>query len=143
MGKGDEKKGKEEKGLNFLEQVTVEFKVSMHCNACERTIAKAISKIKGVERFVTDMRGHRVIVTGRINPHKAVKKLKKKTGKKVELVIKKKQENPKEVEEERGSSSVVPLPYCVTKPMVLGYRGDNNNLLDIFSDENPNACSMM
>ena len=27
--------------------VVVEYKVSMHCNACERSVAEAISKIKG------------------------------------------------------------------------------------------------
>ncbi|KAL2552290.1 Heavy metal-associated isoprenylated plant protein 19 [Forsythia ovata] len=66
--------------------VVAEFKISMHCNACERSVAKAISRIKGVEKFVTDMKNHKVVVTGKINPMKVVKKVKKKTGKKMEFV---------------------------------------------------------
>ncbi|XP_028759867.1 heavy metal-associated isoprenylated plant protein 19 [Neltuma alba] len=66
--------------------IVIEFKVSMHCNACERSVAKAISKCKGVEKFTTDMKKHRVVVTGQIDPKKVLKKLKKKTGKKVEIV---------------------------------------------------------
>ncbi|OVA17744.1 Peptidyl-prolyl cis-trans isomerase [Macleaya cordata] len=59
----------------------------MHCRACERTVAKVISKCKGVETFSTDMMKHRVVVKGRFNPDMILKKLKKKTGKRVEVVI--------------------------------------------------------
>ncbi|XP_021904868.1 heavy metal-associated isoprenylated plant protein 19 [Carica papaya] len=67
--------------------VNVEFKVSMYCNACERTVARVISKIKGVETFTTDMNKQRVTVKGRIDAEKVLKKLRKKTGKKVEIAL--------------------------------------------------------
>ncbi|GFQ05952.1 hypothetical protein PHJA_002739200 [Phtheirospermum japonicum] len=67
--------------------VKAEYKITMHCNACEKSVAKVISKIKGVETFITDTTNHRVVVTGMIDPHKVLKKLKKKTGKKVELLV--------------------------------------------------------
>ncbi|KAL0855629.1 hypothetical protein Bca101_060782 [Brassica carinata] len=66
----------------------VEFNVSMHCNECERKIARIISKFKGVETFTTDMNSHKVVVTGRLDPKKLLKKLKKKTGKRVKIVAK-------------------------------------------------------
>ncbi|OMO53761.1 hypothetical protein CCACVL1_28380 [Corchorus capsularis] len=47
--------------------IVAEFKVSMHCNACERSVAKAISKFKGVEKFTTDMNKHQVTITGMLN----------------------------------------------------------------------------
>ncbi|KAG6431118.1 hypothetical protein SASPL_109193 [Salvia splendens] len=67
--------------------VEAEYRVPMHCNACERRVGRAISKLKGVETVMSDMAEERVVVIGKINPHKVLKKLKKKTGKKVELVV--------------------------------------------------------
>ncbi|KAL6191043.1 hypothetical protein ACLB2K_037436 [Fragaria x ananassa] len=55
--------------------VVAEFKVSMHCNACERIVAKTLLKFKGVENFGTDMNNHKVVVTGKIDPEKVLKKL--------------------------------------------------------------------
>ncbi|KDP40043.1 hypothetical protein JCGZ_02041 [Jatropha curcas] len=118
-----------------------EFKVSMHCNACERTVAKAISEFKGVETFWTDMKNHRVVVRGQIDPRKLLKQLKKKTGKRIEIV-----ENEKE-EEKKGSngesdnqghadSQVVECPQLLLDDC-------KEEVLMTFNDENPNACSIL
>ncbi|XP_057485882.1 heavy metal-associated isoprenylated plant protein 19 [Actinidia eriantha] len=131
----NKKNGKEDKKV-----VVVEFTVSMHCNACERTVAKAISKIKGVEKFVTDMTRNRVIVTGRINPHKVVKKLRKKTGKRVEIVMSKEEDSKDAPNKEED---VILAHHMITRSMVLGYCGDTSAISTLFSDENPNACSIM
>ncbi|KAJ1395167.1 Heavy metal-associated domain, HMA [Sesbania bispinosa] len=114
-----------------------EYKVSMHCNACETTVAKVISKCKGVEKFITDMNKHRVVVTGRIDPQKVLKKLKKKTGKRVEIVSIKDEESKDESHE---SDNIVLL-----HPIVLedDYCCIKTETLMMFSDENPNACALM
>ncbi|CAK8563613.1 unnamed protein product [Lathyrus sativus] len=113
--------------------IVVEFKVSMHCNACERNVVKAISKCKGVEKFITDMNQHTVVVTGRIDPKKVLKKLKKTTGKKVEILSNKDEESNSEPDR---LVIIPPLPFendcCI-----------ETEDLKMFSDENPNACSMM
>ncbi|KAF3963094.1 hypothetical protein CMV_012478 [Castanea mollissima] len=114
--------------------VVVEFKVSMYCNACERTVAKAISKCKGVEKFTTDMKKHRVVVTGRIDPQKVLKKLKKKTGKKVEIIVK------KEDASKESNEGVSKLDS--NQPILFDCCNDDEWLM-MFSDENPNACSIM
>ncbi|CDY09257.1 BnaC03g62870D [Brassica napus] len=44
-----------EKKKDNVRYMNVEFNVSMHCNECERKIARVISKFKGVETFTTDM----------------------------------------------------------------------------------------
>ncbi|KAK8671069.1 hypothetical protein V6N13_037678 [Hibiscus sabdariffa] len=103
----------------------------MHCNACERSVAKVIAKLKGVEKFVTDMNQNKVIVTRKIDPQQALKKLRKKTGKRVEIVGKVEEEEDEK--EETGDVSTI---Y------------ENSTLVDdeafvMFSDENPNACSVM
>ncbi|KAK9289125.1 hypothetical protein L1049_017598 [Liquidambar formosana] len=89
---------------------------------------------KGVEKFTTDMTKHKVVVTGRINPQKVMKKLKKKTGKRVEIVVKK--EDPKDASKEENSKQVM------DSSMMFDYCMDSEILM-MFSDENPNACSIM
>ncbi|KAJ6980931.1 hypothetical protein D5086_019086 [Populus alba] len=133
------KKKKEED----LRAVVAEYKVSMHCNACERTVAKIISMFKGVETFRTDMNKHKVVVTGRIDPQKLLKKLKKKTRKEVEIVANKKEEegskDTSRTEEINVASESFPQQY----PPIFFDCCKNNDLLMAFSDENPNACSIM
>ncbi|KAL1372579.1 hypothetical protein HN51_002697 [Arachis hypogaea] len=118
--------------------ISVEYKVSMYCNACERTVAKAISKCKGVEKFVTDMNEHRVVVTGRIDPNKVLKKIKKKSGKKVEIVENRDEDSNDGFNNERDSIVLVPPYYVFEK-----YCGISTETLMMFNDENPNACALM
>ncbi|GAV63379.1 HMA domain-containing protein [Cephalotus follicularis] len=115
----------------------------MYCNACERTVAKAISKIKGVERFTTDMNNHKVLVTGRIDPKKVLKRLKKKTGKRVEIVVNnEKEELPIEDESNAGDFALEMNPEPIVEPPIFGWCSESKVLL-MFDDENPNACSIM
>ncbi|KAK4854777.1 hypothetical protein QYF36_001123 [Acer negundo] len=116
-----------------LQVVVTEFNVSMHCNACERTVARTISKFKGVETFTTDMNKHKVVVTGRIDPKKLLKKMKNKTGKRVEIVINKNELETSEVVINEGNHAAPIFDCCK----------DDSQVLMMFSDENPNACSIM
>ncbi|CAL0307242.1 unnamed protein product [Lupinus luteus] len=129
--------GKDKK-VDEIKLVTVEFKVSMHCNACERSIAKTISKFKGVEKFVTDMNKHMAVVTGRFDPNKMLKKLKKKgKKKKVEIVSIKEEEKPKD-ESHESDKLILMQPIIVENDCCI-----NTETLMLFSDENPNACALM
>ncbi|XP_057959427.1 heavy metal-associated isoprenylated plant protein 19-like [Malania oleifera] len=142
---GKEKKNNEEK------EIVAEFQVSMHCNACERTVAKAISKFKGVETFMTDMRRHRVVVTGRINPEKVLKKLRKKTGKRVVMVVtdeKGDDQRDEEIMMNAGGDlgwmgGGDPNRTGMDSTLVFDDYWRENVLLTMFSDENPTACSIM
>ncbi|KAI3867082.1 hypothetical protein MKW92_022396 [Papaver armeniacum] len=120
-----------------LERVRVEFQVSMHCKACERTVARALSKCKGVETFSTDMANHRVIVKGRVNPINIQKKLKKKTGKKVEIIVPNKDVAVKPNEEDDSTNR------RRNSTILMCDDWDECHILTMFSDENPNACSIM
>ncbi|XP_006353956.1 copper transport protein ATX1-like [Solanum tuberosum] len=124
------------------EVVEAEFKISMYCQGCEKQIAKIISKIKGVEEFMTDMNNHKVIVKGRMNANKVLKKLKKKTGKKVEMVIKEEESKKKSEEKEGALQLMKQNPREITDALIIGYCGDSM-LYTMFSDENANACSIM
>lgn len=77
---------------------------------------------------MTDMTNHRVVVTGRIDQQKVLKKLKKKTGKKVELVVQDKDDEQITAE--------------VEDSWLDHYYGDNEMHM-MFNDENANSCSIM
>lgn len=78
---------------------------------------------------MTDMMEDRVVVTGRIDPEKVLKKLKKKTGKKVELVV-----NENE-DAENGDEEAMDTWQD-------HYYGDGETHL-MFNDENVNSCTIM
>nr|XP_033508741.1 heavy metal-associated isoprenylated plant protein 19-like [Nicotiana tomentosiformis] len=136
-------KKKKEQDKVTAKVVEVEFKISMYCEGCEKQVAKAISKIKGIEEFMTDMNKQKVIVKGRINADKVLKKLKKKTGKRVEMLTKK-EDNKKKGEEKEGDLSSLEAisPRQVADTLILEFTGDSM-LYTMFSDENANACSIM
>lgn len=79
------------------------------------------------------MNQHMVVVTGRIDPKKVLKKLKKKTGKKVEILSNKDEESYSE------SDRLVIIPPF---PFENNCCIETEDLM-MFSDENPNACSIM
>ncbi|XP_010510281.1 PREDICTED: heavy metal-associated isoprenylated plant protein 3-like [Camelina sativa] len=131
-----------EKKKDNVKYMDVEINISMHCNECERKIARVISKFKGVETFVTDMNSHKVVVTGKIDPKKLLKKLKKKTGKRAKIVVKeeKDEESSKDAEDENVLEIDMEL-------IGLGDEWYNNDRemekFMVFSDENPKAiCSI-
>lgn len=79
---------------------------------------------------MTDMMEDRVVVTGRINPEKVLKKLKKKTGKKVELLGNENEDGENGDEEEDMGS------------WQDHYYGDGETHM-MFNDENANSCTIM
>lgn len=82
------------------------------------------------------MNKHLVIVTGRIDPKKVLKKLKKKTGKRVEIVSNKDEES---IDESNGLDNLLIVhPFMLENDCCI-----TTETLMMFSDENPNACAIM
>ncbi|KAL0457292.1 UNVERIFIED_CONTAM: Heavy metal-associated isoprenylated plant protein 19 [Sesamum latifolium] len=116
--------------------VVAQYKLSMHCNGCERTVVETVSNIKGVEKFVTDINDHKVVVTGSIDPHKVLKKLRKKTGKSVELVV-------EDEDGEDGEGEMIENDGEETMDSwQVHYYGDGEIHM-MLNDENAKACSIM
>lgn len=88
-----------------------------------------------MEAVKVDMNSHRAIVTGEVDPEKVVKKLKKKTGKRAEIITRKIEMAPAagECSSNTSEASAV-IPDHFDQTLVAG--------LSLFSDENPNACSI-
>jgi len=125
--------------FSFAQSITMEMKVYMHCDACEKKVRRTISKVEGeevirklllqasavqlayvsvrarndvsssslslgVETIEVDREENKVTVTGDFEPEKVVKKIKKKTRKKAEILA------PEENEEE-GNGEETYVPY--------------------------------
>ncbi|KAE9594765.1 hypothetical protein Lal_00013226 [Lupinus albus] len=134
--------------------VTVVLKVGMHCEACAQVIQKKIRKIQGVESVETDFGNDQVIVKGVIDPTKLVDYVYKRTKKQASIVKKeekkeeeekkedKEEDKQKESEENKGEddnkTDIKRSEYWPSRHYV-----DYAYAPQIFSDENPNACSVM
>ncbi|VVB01030.1 unnamed protein product [Arabis nemorensis] len=68
--------------------VAVELKIGMHCEKCAKKFRKVVFKLDGVQDCVTDIYNQKVMVGGEFSMEKLLKVLKKKTGKKAEILIK-------------------------------------------------------
>ncbi|CAH8256590.1 unnamed protein product [Arabidopsis lyrata] len=81
---------------NILDNVIVtdaELKISMNFEDCAKKIRKVACQFEGVKSCITDIDDQKVLVSGEFNLHKLVKTLKKKTGKKIEIVMKNEKSN--------------------------------------------------
>ncbi|KAJ8636185.1 hypothetical protein MRB53_010452 [Persea americana] len=148
-GKKDDDTNQKEGKKDEPAVVTVMLNVRMHCEACAQVLQKQIRKMNGVESVVTDMMNHRVIVKGIIDPTNLVEKVYRKTKKQASIVKdeEKKEEEKKEdkgekegegKEEDEKKANAKKLEYWP-----LAYYTDYAYAPQIFSDENPNACTIM
>ncbi|CAA7399824.1 unnamed protein product [Spirodela intermedia] len=126
-----------------MQAAIVELKVSMHCKACERSVLHSLRSLKGVEGISTDMNTQTAVVKGRVDPQKILKTLKKRTGRRVEIVTKRKGD---ETGDNVGGGGAVSSSSGGSQGLDCGRPtgGDSGHELlvsvDMFSDENPNAC---
>ncbi|KAM7275072.1 hypothetical protein ACFE04_016938 [Oxalis oulophora] len=126
---------------------TVELKIKMDCDGCERKVKNALSSLSGVKSVEINRKQHKVTVTGYVEASKVLKKAKS-TGKKAEIWP-------------YVPYNLVAQPYMVgayDKRAPPGYvrnldnqnvstatvtRYDQDPYVSMFSDDNPNACSIM
>ncbi|KQK10913.1 hypothetical protein BRADI_2g57040v3 [Brachypodium distachyon] len=132
----------EEENAAPTNSITVDLKVYMHCDACERSVRRTIKKIDSIETVEVDREENKVKVTGDFDTEKVLKKIKKTTGKKAEILT------PEEIEEEEQEPAVVCVPYGGPVPDMDDVL-DNEFLrparwdLYYFDDENTEACRIM
>ncbi|MBA0604586.1 hypothetical protein Godav_017237, partial [Gossypium davidsonii] len=63
---------------------TVEIKVKMDCDGCERRVKNAVTNMKGVKSVEVNRKQSRVTVTGNVEPNRVLKRVKS-TGKRAEF----------------------------------------------------------
>ncbi|KAJ1289449.1 hypothetical protein BS78_02G165000 [Paspalum vaginatum] len=129
----------------------VELRVRMDCDGCEMKVRNALSTMKGVQSVEINRKQYRVTVQGYVEPHKVVKRVQA-TGKKAEIwpyvpyslvahpyaaPAYDKKAPPGYV---RRVDAVMPVS-SYGGPTAAGPQEER--LVTMFSDDNPNACSIM
>ncbi|GMP37512.1 hypothetical protein CsSME_00009151 [Camellia sinensis var. sinensis] len=116
---------------------TVEIKVRIDCEGCERKVKKAVEEMKGVKSVEVDPKQSKLTVVGYVEPAKVVARVAHRTGKKAELWP-------------YVPYDVVAHPYApgvYDKKAPPGYlaRASSTEVryTTAFSDENPAACVVM
>lgn len=120
---------------------TVEIKVKMDCDGCERKVKNAVSSIKGVRSIDINRKQSKVTVEGNVEPGKVLNKIKD-TGKRaefwpyVEYNLVQYPYAPKVYDKKAPSGYVRDVDMPIS-------NGPEERYATLFSDENPNACSIM
>ncbi|GAB4847315.1 Heavy metal-associated isoprenylated plant protein 23 [Ancistrocladus abbreviatus] len=128
---------------------TIELKVRMDCDGCELKVKKALSSLTGVKSVEINRKQQKVTVTGYVEANKVLKKARS-TGKKAEMWP----YVPYNLVAQPYAAATYDKkapPGCVrnvdsttaagaTSTAVRYYQ---DPYLSLFSDENPNACSVM
>ncbi|KAK9074711.1 hypothetical protein SSX86_003029 [Deinandra increscens subsp. villosa] len=123
---------------------TVEIKVKMDCDGCERRVKNSVKHIKGVKSVEVNRKQSRVIVSGYVDPNHVLKRVKS-TGKRAEfwpyipynLVS---YPYAKQAYDKRAPAGYVKnVVQAVSDP-----TDDHQRMTHLFSDDNPYAlCSIM
>ncbi|XP_050228706.1 heavy metal-associated isoprenylated plant protein 27 [Mercurialis annua] len=128
---------------------TVEIKVKIDCEGCERKVRKSVEGMKGVTNVEIDPKQSKLTVTGYVDPNKVLRRVRYRTGKRADLWP-------------YIPYDVVPHPYAPGAYDKRAPPGYVRNALDdpqvaplaratsfevktttAFSDDNPNACVVM
>ncbi|KAH7520648.1 hypothetical protein FEM48_Zijuj08G0167500 [Ziziphus jujuba var. spinosa] len=124
---------------------TVELKVRMDCDGCELKVKKALSSLSGVKSVDINRKQQKVTVTGYVEASKVLKKAKS-TGKKAELWpyvpynLVAQPYTAQAYDKKAPAGYVRNVEYTATTGTVTRYEDPYTSM---FSDDNPNACSIM
>lgn len=69
----------------FINLQTVEIKVKIDCEGCERKVRRAVEGMKGVSSVQIEPKQSKLTVVGYVEPNKVVERVVHRTGKKAEL----------------------------------------------------------
>lgn len=142
--------------------VTVVLKVHMHCERCAEKVTKIIRKMNGVQNAEADLSEQKVTAKGAVDPLNLVNQLYKRTGKHAQIVSQEKEGETKaedgekkdgektddkkdgEEEDKKGEGEeVVDGESRKSESNAPMYVIEYIHPPQIFSDENPNSCSIM
>ncbi|XP_057800304.1 heavy metal-associated isoprenylated plant protein 4-like [Salvia miltiorrhiza] len=131
---------------------TITMKAFLHCDQCERETRARLLMHRGIHNVKTDVKAQTITVEGVIEAEKLRAYMKKKVHKYAEIVQEKKKEEEKKekvVKVVEEKTSVIKEFKEVEKVEVKIKEGGTPYFIhyvhapQLFSDENPNACSIM
>ncbi|KAL9241412.1 hypothetical protein vseg_015528 [Gypsophila vaccaria] len=133
---------------------TVEIKVKMDCEGCERRVRKSVEGMKGVTQVEVDPKQSKLTVIGYVDPNKVLHRVKHYTGKKAEfwpyvpydVVEHLVHPYAPEVYDKKAPPGYVRNPELLPDPRAVDLVRESSTEVKYstaFSDENPNACVIM
>ncbi|XP_071929131.1 heavy metal-associated isoprenylated plant protein 8-like [Coffea arabica] len=140
-----EEKKEEKREVYVPKGVEVVLKVHLHCEGCAKDVKHCIHKMPGVRTVEPNMEKNMVTVKGGIEPQKLVEFVKKRAGKHAEIEIVK-PEKQKQSEDKKNGKECETEKHCNKSGGKEWYANFCPELVyapQLFSDENPNACSIM
>jgi len=122
---------------------TVEMKIKIDCDGCERKVKRALSSMSGVKTVDIDRKQQKVTVSGYVEENKVLKKAKS-TGKRVELwpyVRYNALAHPfsAQMYDKRAPSGYVKKENFNN----ISTMKREDDYFTMFSEENPNSCTIM
>ncbi|KAL9670448.1 hypothetical protein QQ045_008000 [Rhodiola kirilowii] len=127
---------------------TVEIKVKMDCEGCERRVRGAVEGMKGVTSVDIEPKQHKLTVVGYVDPAKVVARVRHRTGKHAELwpyvpydVV----AHPyaSGVYDKKAPSGYVRNAYDPQINQLARASSTEVRYTTAFSDDNPQACVIM
>ncbi|KAF5752011.1 putative metal ion binding protein [Tripterygium wilfordii] len=127
---------------------TVEIKIKLDCDGCERKARRSVEGMKGVTQVDVDRKSNKLTVIGYVDPSKVVSRVAHRTGKRAELWP----YVPYDVVEHPYAPGVydkkAPAGYvrnAMDPQTVQLARASSTEVryTTAFSDDNPQACSIM
>ncbi|XP_057819171.1 heavy metal-associated isoprenylated plant protein 27 isoform X2 [Cryptomeria japonica] len=123
---------------------TVELRVRMDCEGCERIVRKSVENMKGVTSVEVDRKQFKVTVTGYVDANKVLKRVRRKTGKKAEMWPYKPYNLVSQPYAPQVYDKKAPAGYVRNaEPTFPNPDKTEEKYTHVFSDDNPHACSIM
>ncbi|XP_028768046.1 heavy metal-associated isoprenylated plant protein 26-like [Neltuma alba] len=127
---------------------TVEVKVKMDCEGCERKVKRSVEGMKGVNQVDVDRKANKVTVTGYVEASKVVSRIAHRTGKRAELwpyVPYDEVEHPYAagVYDRKAPAGYVRNAQDPYVSQLARASSSEVRYTTAFSDENPAACAVM
>ncbi|KAL6545921.1 Heavy metal-associated isoprenylated plant protein 26 [Orobanche gracilis] len=127
---------------------TVEIKIKIDCEGCERKVRRSVEGMKGVTSVEVSPKQNKLTVVGYVDPEKVVSRVAYRTGKKAEIwpyvpydVV----EHPyaQGVYDKRAPSGYVRYSEDPRVSQLARASSTEVRYTTAFSDENPAACVVM
>ncbi|XP_061338351.1 heavy metal-associated isoprenylated plant protein 21-like [Gastrolobium bilobum] len=122
---------------------TVEIKVKMDCDGCERRVRNAVATMKGVKSVDINRKQSRVTVNGYVDANKVLKRVRRTGKKRAEFWP----YVPQHVVSYPHASGVydkrAPAGYVKNVQTFPASVETEEKFMSLFSEDNVNACSIM
>lgn len=149
---------------------THNLKVYMHCDQCERDLRRKLIRHRGIYSVKTDIKAQTMTVQGTIEPEKLLSYVRRKVHKQAELIPPKPEKKEEKKEEKKGEKKEEEKKVTIEKEKVKVVETKGKETVEfteekkvvevkskegnpyfihyvyapqLFSDENPNSCSVM